>query len=643
MNRLGLRSIRFKLFASLLLTTIFALALSGLLIVWNDLRDYHSRLREDLKTQANLLGLASAPALQFNDRKLAEESLAVLRARPQIVAAALYSANGALFASYTAPEHAGHQLPQLPEPDGAHEDGESLMLFQRIVDHNEIIGTIYLNTPYRPLDRVWQYTGIVGAVMVLTLIASMLLSLRAQATITRPILGVTGVARRITLEKSYDLRAEKTTSDEIAWLVDAFNDLLAEIARRSAALESSNAQLQQQMREREAADRALQESELRYRTLVTTLTTVVWSANANGEFASIQPPWAEYTGQTPPQHMRFGWLQAFHEHDRPVLEIAFARARLEPRPLNIDAQLWHAQSKTYRHINLRAVPLFDAEGQLREWIGTANDIDDQTRAAMEIQRLNTQLEQRVAERTAELERANKELEAFSYSVSHDLRTPLRAIDGFSQALLEDYADKLDDAGLNFLQRVRSGAQRMGQLIDDLLKLSRVSRSTLLQENVDLSAMAHEIASDLRAREPERAMTIVIAPQLKVVGDSQLLRIALENLLNNAWKYTGRREHARIEFGYTHADAAPCYFVRDNGAGFNMAYADKLFGAFQRLHDAKEFAGTGVGLATVQRIIDRHGGRIWADAQVDHGATFYFTLPSKADMTHEYATDPVSGR
>ncbi|EEF24692.1 conserved hypothetical protein, partial [Ricinus communis] len=263
MSRLGLRSIRFKLFASLLLTTIFALTLSGFTIVWNDLRDYSSHLREDLKTQANLLGLASAPALQFNDQKLATESLAVLRARPQIVAAALYSANGALFASYTNSEFSGHPFPPLSEPDGAREDGTNLILFQRIVDHNEVIGSIYLNTQYRPLDRVWQYTSIVVAVMALALIVSMLLSVRAQATITRPILGITGVARRITQEKNYNLRAEKTTHDEIGWLVDAFNDLLAEIAQRSAALENSNAQLHQQMREREASDRALQESELR--------------------------------------------------------------------------------------------------------------------------------------------------------------------------------------------------------------------------------------------------------------------------------------------------------------------------------------------------------------------------------------------
>jgi len=263
-------------------------------------------------------------------------------------------------------------------------------------------------------------------------------------------------------------------------------------------------------------------------------------------------------------------------------------------------------------------------GERRAQLEASND--DRRRALLEVQRLNTELEQRVTERTAELERANKELEAFSYSVSHDLRTPLRAIDGFSQALLEDYGTQFDATGTDYLMRVRGGAQRMGSLIDALLTLARVSRTSMREEKVDLTAIAEEIVGELRAANPERSVDIRITSQLNAIGDPYLLRIVLENLLNNAWKYSGKREHAVIEFGMCNQDGESCFFVRDNGAGFDMAYANKLFGAFQRLHDAKEFMGTGVGLATVQRIIHRHGGRIWVAAAVDQGATFYFTLP-----------------
>ena len=236
-----------------------------------------------------------------------------------------------------------------------------------------------------------------------------------------------------------------------------------------------------------------------------------------------------------------------------------------------------------------------------------------------------QSEEALKQANDELSAVNKELESFSYSVSHDLRSPLRGIDGFSQALLEDYSDKLDERGKDYLQRVRSATQRMGVLIDDLLSLSRVTRSEMRRETVDLSVMARSIAEELQETQAERQVTFVITPGLTTSGDAQLLRLLLENLLNNAWKFTGYHPQARIEFGATQTDGKETYFVRDDGAGFNMTYADKLFGVFQRLHSQDEFAGNGVGLATVQRIAHRHGGQVWAEGKVEKGATFYFTL------------------
>lgn len=242
-----------------------------------------------------------------------------------------------------------------------------------------------------------------------------------------------------------------------------------------------------------------------------------------------------------------------------------------------------------------------------------------------LQQTHDDLEQRVRDRTAELAATNKELESFSYSVSHDLRAPLRSIDGFSQALLEDYADKLDASGQDHLQRVRRAAQHMATLIDQMLNLSRVTRSTIRRENINLSHIATMIAGELHEAEPERRVEFVIAEDLTAVGDSQLMRAAVENLLRNAWKYTSAHGCARIEFGKSKQNGKSPFFVRDDGAGFDPRYAHRLFGAFQRLHTATEFPGTGIGLATVQRIIHRHGGEIWVEGAVEQGATFYFTL------------------
>lgn len=248
---------------------------------------------------------------------------------------------------------------------------------------------------------------------------------------------------------------------------------------------------------------------------------------------------------------------------------------------------------------------------------------DQAAIAVE----NARLFEALGRSNAQLQAANKELEAFSYSVSHDLRAPLRSIDGFSQALLEDYADKLDKQAKDYLVRVRAGSQRMGQLIDDILNLSQVTRSEMRHETVNLSELASTVVAELQRAEPERQVIFVIPQDLTTNGDTRLLRIVLENLLGNAWKFTAKRSEARIELGVANNDGQAAYFVRDDGAGFDMAYAGKLFGAFQRLHATTEFRGSGIGLATVQRIIHRHGGRIWAEGQVDKGTTFYFTLPS----------------
>ena len=267
-----------------------------------------------------------------------------------------------------------------------------------------------------------------------------------------------------------------------------------------------------------------------------------------------------------------------------------------------------------------------AETVLKAGLNILEDLSD---AQAEIRTLNAELEARVEQRTAELVVANKNLEAFTYSVAHDLRSPLRALSGYSAALMEDYGDRLDETGRGFLERIQAASERMGVLIDDLLTLSRVSRAEMSLGPVDLSAEVAAIAGELQSREPGRRVRFAIHDGVWVTADRTLIRTVLQNLVENAWKFTAKRDGATIEFGATTAEGAGvCCYVRDNGAGFDPAFVGKLFQPFQRLHAVTEFPGTGIGLASVQRIIERHGGRAWAEGAVGRGATFYFTLNAK---------------
>jgi PAS domain S-box-containing protein len=287
----------------------------------------------------------------------------------------------------------------------------------------------------------------------------------------------------------------------------------------------------------------------------------------------------------------------------------------------------------------RRVMVLDAHRVVRDEDGTPmvllsmEDDTERRRVRNELRRLNTELERRDVRRSNELETANRELlatnrelESFCFSVSHDLRTPLRAMDGFSQELLQRYAERLDEQGQHYLRRIRAGTQRMGQLIDDLLKLSRVTRSEMRHEHVDLTALAESVLVELREREPGRNVTFTARPGMVAEGDPPLIRVVLENLLGNAWKFTAKKPAALIDFDCAEIEGRPAFVIRDDGAGFDMEFAGKLFGAFQRLHSDREFTGTGIGLATVQRVVHRHGGEIRAEGAVGRGAAFSFTLP-----------------
>jgi len=379
--------------------------------------------------------------------------------------------------------------------------------------------------------------------------------------------------------------------------------------------------------QRQSEEAALRERRL-LETVMDSLPVGVWIMDGEGRISKSNPAatriWAgaRYVGVEQFGEYKGWWADTGREIQPD--EWAAARAFAKGETSLNEKILIQCFDGSRRTILNSSVPLFDAEGRISGAVIVNQDIDDLQRAQQEIRQLNEGLEQRVRERTAELIASNRELEAFSYSVSHDLRAPLRGIDGFAQILVDDYGDRLDAAGREYLQRIRRASQRLSQTIDDMIELARITRMPIHRQEVDLSALARNVARDLEPPSPQQA-DIVIAPSLGVQADPALLRIVLQNLFDNARKFTVRSDSPHIEFGSAMVDGRPAFFVRDNGAGFDPAYADKLFQPFQRLHHPTEFSGTGIGLASVKRIVERHGGRIWAESQPGRGATFWFTL------------------
>ncbi len=446
------------------------------------------------------------------------------------------------------------------------------------------------------------------------------------------------------------------------------------LADMIAQLGFSNVKLARLLAERDRLTATLRESESFYRQTLESVPGMTFTTRPDGYCDYQSQQWVEFTGVPMAEHVGDGWNRLLHPDDRPRAYAAWCAAVEGREPYDLEYRV-RRQDGVYEWFKVRARPIRNEAGEIVRWFGTAINVDGLIQAQTAFRSLNEQLEQRVLQRTAELESANRELEAFCYSVSHDLRTPLRSIDGFSQAALEDYGERLDDTGRDYLNRVRNGCRQMDQLIDDLLRLSRVTRDQMRREPVDLTALARAAVRQLQEREPARSVDIRIAPGLTAVGDARLWYAALFNLLANAWKFTGKTPAAVIEVGVEvggqrsavgsqqseigaltdandtptsdhrsptsdlrsptsdlrsptsdlRSPPPPVFFVRDNGVGFDMQYAGKLFKAFQRLHTAQEFPGTGIGLATVARVIQRHGGRIWADAAPGRGATFYFTL------------------
>lgn len=605
---------------------------------------YEVAARRDLATQtiesyATGLAYATAPGLMVRDAESARRSLEGLRAVPNVRWAAVYDAGGQLFAAYAASAAHGPPETAAPAPPGqtpvAERVQELLYATHPITADGAPIGTLRLASTAPSAGALLR--GLLPATAATALFALLMATLIVQLIarqMTRPVRGLIEAAATVTRSGRYDIRVPEHGQDEVAGLARSFNAMLEQVRVRDDMLERARATLETRVRERtrqlqeEIAERRRAQDEreqaLRERQrIMDTVADVIYALDTHGRLVTFNRQMLRVTGRPAEELDGLDAATLFVSEDRPAIEQAIRRVLTDGSAV-ASGRLMHTDGHTTWHAFTGQI-LRDADGEILGLTGVGRNVEDQRRAETEILRLNAQLEQRVQERTAELEAANRELEAFSYSASHDLRTPLRAIDGFSRALVEDYGTTLDQTARGYLDRVRAATARMAELIDDLLRLSRVTQHDMERSQVNLSELALRVATRLAEAAPEQAVHFEAQPNLYAVGDAHLLEAALENLLGNAWKFTARNPHPAVTFGRAEQSGGPAWFVRDNGVGFDMRHAVRLFQPFERLHSAREFPGTGIGLATVQRIVQRHGGRVWAEARDGVGATIYFTL------------------
>lgn len=564
-----------------------------------------STLRQ-LSTLGEIISTNSTAALAFDDPKDATEILAALRAEEHIEAACLYNEKGVLFSTYPA-DLPGSQFPSKPEEFGYRFEKSHLIGFQPVIQGNQKLGTLYIRSNIQALYDRFELYGIIGLLIIVgAFIITFILSKGLQQQVSKPILALAETAKAVSAHQDYSVRAKKLSSDELGLLTDAFNQMLTRIEKQTVELS---------------------ESEERMRSVLNSAMTAVIVMNVEGQIID----WNARAEKM------FGWMRE-EALNRELADTIIPPTLREAHRVGLKHFLATGQGKVFNqllelsalHRNGKEFPVELSISRLKAgdnitFCGFITDTTERKRAEEEIKLFNQKLEQMVLDRTQELEIVNKELESFSYSVSHDLRAPLRAIHGYMNIFAEEYAGKFDDEAKRLTTIIMNNTQKMGRLIDDLLSFSQLGRKELIRTQTSMTQMVHSICEEQKRLEDGRKIEFIIHELPFALVDTVTIRQVWINLISNAVKYTRHKEMTKIEIGFDEGNDQQIYYVKDNGAGFDMLYYDKLFGVFQRLHSQKEFEGTGVGLAIVQRIIVRHGGKVWAEAKPNEGATFYFSL------------------
>jgi PAS domain S-box-containing protein len=599
--------IRRKLTLALMLSSGLGLMVAFLCLLAYELGTFRNRAEDYLRARADLIGATVHGAVAFDDPATAQETLATLRGSRDIVWAALYGLDGKVVASYHRDSRAGYLPSQMPK-EGAYLQAGGMTLRQTLQLGDEPFARLCLRSDLGSFyQRLARYGMILALVIVVLLGAAWKVSRVLQRALATPILNLAQTAQAVTERKDYSLRVGTPGADELGRLADAFNEMLATIAQRDAAL---------------------RQSEEKFRSIVETTSELIWATDLRGVYTYVNPAAELILGYRPEDLVGRDFLDHVHEADQRRIRALMPGLIAGRRGWTGEVLRWRHKDGTHRHLESNSIPIIDASGELLGFRGADRDITERRRSEDQIRALNETLERRVLERTAQLEEALKELESFSYSVSHDLRAPLRHVSGFARMLLQHPAVTSDARAQHLAGTITEAAAKMGRLIDDLLAFSKMGRAELRTERINLEVVVDEVRRDFQPELAGRDVSWKIERLPPAHGDAAMLRLVMQNLIGNALKYSRNQPRTVIEIGSRTVAGADetVVFVRDNGVGFDMKYGDKLFGVFQRLHRDDEFEGTGIGLANVLRIVTRHGGRTWAEGRPGQGATFYFSLP-----------------
>ncbi|OGU43904.1 MAG: hypothetical protein A2000_01790 [Ignavibacteria bacterium GWB2_36_8] len=564
-------------------------------------------LIDDLSTKADLIAENSNAALTFRDYTDATRILNSLVSQPHITAAAIYDKNKTIFASYTR-EGQEEVFPAKPlSSDTSLFNDDAIVVYKAIILSGEQIGTLYLSKDLASQkQRFWSYLEIALLVLIGSLTAAYVVANILAKNISAPIISLAETSKKVSQQKDYSIRAAKISNDETGFLADSFNQMLVQIQERDADLHKTY--------------ETIQDAEKRYRTTLDHMLEGCQIIGFDWKYLYLNDVAIKHSRSTKEELIGKTMMDVYPGIENTEMFQYMNLCMKERTPNQMENKFVYPDGeKKWFTLSIEPVP----EGIFI----LSEDITERKKLQEELNKHHEQLEELVKDRTSQLEAANKDMESFSYSVSHDLRAPLRAVSGYARMLEQDYSNLLDKEGNRLLGVIQSNAKTMGSLIDDLLALSRLGRKEIRKSLIDMTKLTKTVLQEINKITSNNA-EVKINKLHPVMADNSLMSQVMTNLLSNAIKYSSKKEKPVVKISSEEKDGQFIYSVSDNGAGFDMQYAQKLFGVFQRLHASHEFEGTGVGLAIVHLLIRKHGGNVWAEGEVNKGATFYFSLPAE---------------